>query len=106
MAPRNLGEKVGVDIRVGVLEEGHKRIENYVIGIAIVSVIAILTLYVSVAGMWRDSNQFKSETYQVLVDKVNILIAQNEQQQKVTKDQEIQDLQNQILELKQKNYLK
>jgi len=76
-------------------------------GITFVAALSVLTLLFSRYETWRDSNQFKAETYQVLIDKVNTLVEQNNREIQNQKDTQITDPQNQILDLKKKNsYLK
>lgn len=89
------------------LASGLKRTEGYMIGIAVVSAFGFITFLLTGWSFFSDSLNFKASTYQVLVDKVNQINEKLENQNKILNKNQIDLLQSQINDLKQKNpYLK
>ena len=84
-----------------------KRTEWYMVGIAVVAAFGFITLLMSGWAFFSDSLHFKASTYQVLIDKVNMINEKIDKQNDILYKNEIDLLQSQITDLKQKNpYLK
>ncbi len=84
-----------------------KRTEGYMIGISVVAAFGFITLLMTGWAFFADSLRFKASTYQILIDKVNMTNEKIDTQNDVLYKNEINLLQSQITDLKQKNpYLK
>ncbi|OGZ72599.1 MAG: hypothetical protein A2908_03600 [Candidatus Staskawiczbacteria bacterium RIFCSPLOWO2_01_FULL_38_12b] len=95
------------DVTPKELMDSIKRIDAYMIGVMIVVVFGFLTLLVTVSGLVIDAYRFKSSSYEVLIGKTNLINQKLDDLNKEKNDSIINNLQNQIDNLKQKNpYLK
>lgn len=81
---------------------------NWAITVVVIGLLfALFSVVVGFVGTINDSHRFKAETYQTLVDKVNILVQEKEQMEKDTEQAEIKLLRDELNDIRIKNpYLK
>lgn len=94
----------------GVLATKVKTIEDFmhvVVIFLIVSFVSLLiTVLLSLGAMYQDYLSSKQATYQQLLDKVNIIVEQNNNKFSDEKNLRINELEQQIKDIKKVNYLK
>ena len=93
--------------KIEALTSGLQRAEAYMVGISIVAAIGFVSLLLTGWAFFSDSINFKSSTYQSLVDKVTEVNHKLDEQQIEKENQELISLREEIKLLKLRNpYLK